>query len=53
MRFGIGMHTEHTLERVASQFGVSRERIRQIEARTLRKLRSLDRSEHLRSFLED
>ncbi len=53
MRFGIGIHTEHTLEQVSRQFGVTRERIRQIEAKALRKLRLPDCSEHLRSFLED
>ncbi|MFQ6024377.1 MAG: RNA polymerase sigma factor RpoD [Acidiferrobacterales bacterium] len=53
MRFGIGMHTEHTLEEVSRQFGVTRERIRQIEAKALRKLRSPGCSEHLRGFLED
>jgi RNA polymerase primary sigma factor len=53
MRFGIGMHTEHTLAQVAGQFGVTRERIRQIEVKALRKLRLPDCSEHLRSFLED
>ncbi len=53
MRFGIGMHTEHSLEQVSRQFGVTRERIRQIEAKALRKLRSPGCSEHLRSFLED
>ena len=53
MRFGIGMHTDHTLAEVAGQFRVSRERIRQIEAKALRKLRSPGCSEHLRGFLED
>ncbi len=53
MRFGIGMHTEHSLEQVSRQFGVTRERIRQIEAKALRKLRSPGRTDHLRSFLED
>jgi RNA polymerase sigma factor (sigma-70 family) len=53
MRFGIGMKAEHTLEEVGRQFGVTRERIRQIEARALNKLRQPDRSEHLRAFLEN
>lgn len=53
MRFGIGMKAEHTLEEVGKQFNVSRERIRQIEARALNKLRQPDRSEHLRAFLEN
>ncbi len=53
MRFGIGMKAEHTLEEVGKQFGVTRERIRQIEARALNKLRQPDRSEHLRAFLEN
>jgi RNA polymerase primary sigma factor len=53
MRFGIGMKAEHTLEEVGKQFNVSRERIRQIEARALNKLREPDRSEHLRAFLEN
>ena len=52
MRFGIGMNTDHTLEEVGKQFDVTRERIRQIEAKALRKLRHPSRSEHLRSFLE-
>ena len=52
MRFGIGMRTDHTLEQVGKQFGVTRERIRQIEAKALRKLRHPSRSEDLRSFLE-
>jgi len=52
MRFGIGMNTDHTLEEVGKQFDVTRERIRQIEAKALRKLRHPTRSEHLRSFLE-
>ena len=53
MRFGIGMPTDHTLEEVGKQFDVTRERIRQIEAKALRKLRHPSRSEHLRSFLEN
>ncbi|WLF84616.1 RNA polymerase sigma factor RpoD [Moraxella sp. ZY210820] len=52
MRFGIDMTTDHTLEEVGRQFDVTRERIRQIEAKALRKLRHPSRSEHLRSFLE-
>jgi RNA polymerase primary sigma factor len=52
MRFGIEMNTDHTLEEVGKQFDVTRERIRQIEARALRKLRHPSRSERLRSFLE-
>jgi len=64
MRFGIGMNTDHTLEEVGKQFDVTRERIRQIEAKALRKLRRQieakalrklrhpSRSEHLKSFLE-
>lgn len=51
MRFGIDMNTDHTLEEVGKQFDVTRERIRQIEAKALRKLRHPTRSEHLRSFL--
>jgi RNA polymerase sigma factor, sigma-70 family len=53
MRFGIDMNTDHTLEEVGKQFDVTRERIRQIEAKALRKLRHPTRSEHLRSFLDD
>ena len=53
MRFGIGMNTDHTLEEVGRQFDVTRERIRQIEAKALRKLRHPSRSEPLRSFLDD
>jgi RNA polymerase primary sigma factor len=53
MRFGIDMNTDHTLEEVGKQFDVTRERIRQIEAKALRKLRHPTRSEKLRSFLED
>jgi RNA polymerase primary sigma factor len=52
MRFGIDMNTDHTLEEVGKQFDVTRERIRQIEAKALRKLRHPSRSELLRSFLE-
>ncbi|WP_130472220.1 RNA polymerase sigma factor RpoD [Candidatus Magnetaquicoccus inordinatus] len=52
MRFGIGLHTDHTLEEVGRQFHVTRERIRQIEAKALRKLRHPTRSRKLRSFLE-
>ncbi len=52
MRFGIGMNTDHTLEEVGKQFDVTRERIRQIEAKALRKLRHPSRSDHLRSFLD-
>ncbi|MCP4283062.1 MAG: RNA polymerase sigma factor RpoD [Gammaproteobacteria bacterium] len=53
MRFGIDMNTDHTLEEVGKQFDVTRERIRQIEAKALRKLRHPSRSEQLRSFLEN
>jgi len=53
MRFGIDMNTDHTLEEVGKQFDVTRERIRQIEAKALRKLRHPSRAEHLRSFLGD
>jgi RNA polymerase primary sigma factor len=53
MRFGIEMNTDHTLEEVGKQFDVTRERIRQIEAKALRKLRHPSRSERLRSFLEN
>ncbi|WP_326526549.1 sigma-70 family RNA polymerase sigma factor, partial [Dokdonella sp.] len=52
MRFGIEMNTDHTLEEVGKQFDVTRERIRQIEAKALRKLRHPSRSEQLRSFLD-
>ena len=52
MRFGIDMNTDHTLEEVGRQFSVTRERIRQIEAKALRKLRHPARSEHLRSFID-
>ena len=51
MRFGIDMNTDHTLEEVGKQFDVTRERIRQIEAKALRKLRHPSRSDQLRSFL--
>jgi RNA polymerase primary sigma factor len=53
MRVGIDMNTDHTLEEVGKQFDVTRERIRQIEAKALRKLRHPTRSEHLRSFLDE
>lgn len=53
MRFGISMNTDHTLEEVGRQFDVTRERIRQIEAKALRKLRHPSRSEYLRGFLKD
>jgi len=53
MRFGINMNTDHTLEEVGKQFDVTRERIRQIEAKALRKLRHPSRSEHLRSFIDE
>ncbi|MCY0963885.1 RNA polymerase sigma factor RpoD [Parathalassolituus penaei] len=53
MRFGIDMNTDHTLEEVGKQFDVTRERIRQIEAKALRKLRHPSRSDHLRSFIDD
>jgi RNA polymerase primary sigma factor len=52
MRFGIEMNTDHTLEEVGKQFDVTRERIRQIEAKALRKLRHPTRSDRLKSFLE-
>ena len=52
MRFGIEMNTDHTLEEVGKQFDVTRERIRQIEAKALRKLRHPSRSEKLKSFLD-
>ena len=52
MRFGIDMNSDHTLEEVGKQFDVTRERIRQIEAKALRKLRHPSRSEQLRSFLD-
>ena len=53
MRFGIDMNTDHTLEEVGKQFDVTRERIRQIEAKALRKLRHPTRSDHLKSFLDE
>jgi len=53
MRFGIEMNTDHTLEEVGKQFDVTRERIRQIEAKALRKLRHPSRSERLKSFLDN
>jgi len=52
MRFGIGMNTDHTLEEVGKQFNVTRERIRQIEAKALRKLKHPSRSRKLRSFID-
>ena len=53
MRFGTGMNTDHTLEEVGKQFDVTRERIRQIEAKALRKLRHPSRSSHLKNFLDE
>ena len=53
MRFGIGMNTDHTLEEVGQQFSATRERIRQIEAKALRKLKHPSRSRKLRSFLDN
>ena len=53
MRFGIGMNTDHTLEEVGQQFSVTRERIRQIEAKSLRKLKHPSRSRVLRGFLDN
>ncbi len=53
MRFGIDMNTDHTLEEVGKQFDVTRERIRQIEAKALRKLRHPTRSDHLRTFVDE
>ena len=52
MRFGVEMATDHTLEEVGKQFDVTRERIRQIEAKALRKLRHPSRSDKLKSFLD-
>ena len=52
MRFGIGMNTDHTLEEIGQQFSMTRERIRQIEAKALRKLKHPNRSRILRSFLD-
>ncbi len=52
MRFGIGMNTDHTLEEVAQQFSVTRERIRQMEAKALRKLKHPSRLRKMRSFLD-
>jgi len=53
MRFGIGMNTNHTLEEVGQQFSVTRERIRQIDAKALRKLKHPSRSRVLRSYLDN
>jgi RNA polymerase primary sigma factor len=53
MRFGLGMNSDHTLEEVGQQFSVTRERIRQIEAKALRKLKHPSRSRQLRTFLEN
>ena len=53
MRFGLGMNSDHTLEQVGQQFSVTRERIRQIEAKALRKLKHPSRSRELRSFLDN
>jgi len=52
MRFGLGMNSDHTLEQVGQQISVTRERIRQIEAKALRKLKHPSRSRELRSFLD-
>ena len=53
MRFGIGMNTDHTLEEVGQQFSVTRERIRQIEAKALKKMKHPTRAQQLRSFLDE
>ena len=53
MRFGIGMNTDHTLEEVGQQFSVTRERIRQIEAKALRKLKHPTRARKLKTFLDE
>ncbi|MFC7739150.1 sigma factor-like helix-turn-helix DNA-binding protein, partial [Roseomonas sp. GCM10028921] len=53
MRFGIGMNSDHTLEEVGQQFNVTRERIRQIEAKALRKMKHPARARQLRSFLDE
>ena len=53
MRFGIGMNSEHTLEEVGQQFSVTRERIRQIEAKALRKLKHPTRARKLKTFLDE
>ena len=53
MRFGIGMNADHTLEEVCEEFSVTRERIRQIEAKALRKLKHPSRSRKLRGFLDN
>jgi RNA polymerase primary sigma factor len=53
MRFGLGMNSDHTLEEVGQQFSVTRERIRQIEAKAIRKLKHPSRSRELRTFLEN
>jgi RNA polymerase primary sigma factor len=52
-RFGLGMNSDHTLEQVGQQFSVTRERIRQIEAKAIRKLKHPSRSRELRSFLDN
>ena len=53
MRFGIGMNSDHTLEEVGQQFSVTRERIRQIEAKALRKLKHTTRARKLKTFLDE
>jgi RNA polymerase primary sigma factor len=53
MRFGLGMNSDHTLEEVGQQFSVTRERIRQIEAKAIRKLKHPSRSRMLRTFLDN